>query len=136
MSMAGTFLVRSGILTSVHAFAVDPKRGTFILALLVVYIGAALALFAVRAGSVREGAPFAPVSREGGLVINNLILSAILGVVFVGTLYPLAAEAMSGDKLSVGPPYFNATAAPPGVMLPGLRSAGRRDGKECVRTGR
>ncbi len=124
MSMVGTFLVRSGILTSVHAFAVDPKRGTFILALLVIYIGAALVLFALRAGTVREGAPFAPISREGGLVINNLILSAILGVVFVGTLYPLAAEAMSGDKLSVGPPYFNATAAPLGVLLAGLVAMG------------
>src|SRR3546814_152280 len=101
MSMVGTFLVRSGILTSVHAFAVDPRRGSFILALLVIYIGAALALFAFRAGTVREGAPFAPVSREGGLVINNLILSAILGVVFVGTLYPLAAEAISGGRQSV-----------------------------------
>ncbi|API59040.1 c-type cytochrome biogenesis protein CcmF [Tardibacter chloracetimidivorans] len=124
MSMVGTFLVRSGILTSVHAFAVDPRRGSFILALLVIYIGAALALFAFRAGTVREGAPFAPVSREGGLVINNLILSAILGVVFVGTLYPLAAEAMSGVTLSVGPPYFNATAAPLGVLLAGLVAAG------------
>lgn len=124
MSMVGTFLVRSGILTSVHAFAVDPQRGTFILALLIVYIGAALALFALRAGTVREGAPFAPISREGGLVINNLILSAILGVVFVGTLYPLAAEALSGDKLSVGPPYFNATAAPLGVLLAGLMGVG------------
>src|SRR3546814_14977436 len=71
MSMVGTFLVRSGILTSVHAFAVDPRRGTFILGLLVIYIGAALALFALRAGSLRAGAPFAPVSREGGMVINN-----------------------------------------------------------------
>ena len=124
MSMVGTFLVRSGILTSVHAFAVDPRRGTFILALLVIYIGAALVLFALRAGTVKEGAPFSPVSREGGLVINNLILSAILGVVFVGTLYPLAAEAMSGDKLSVGPPYFNATAAPLGVLLAALIGIG------------
>jgi len=124
MSMVGTFLVRSGILTSVHAFAVDPRRGTFILALLVIYIGAALALFALRAGTVREGAPFAPISREGGLVANNLILSAILGVVFVGTLYPLLAEALSGDKLSVGPPYFNSTAAPLGVVLAALMVAG------------
>lgn len=124
MSMVGTFLVRSGILTSVHAFAVDPRRGAFILVLLLVYIGAALLLFALRAGTVREGAPFSPISREGGLVINNLLLSAILGVVFVGTLYPLAAEAMSGDKLSVGPPYFNATAGPLGVLLAGLVAAG------------
>lgn len=124
MSMVGTFLVRSGILTSVHAFAVDPKRGTFILFLLIFYIGAALALFALRANTVREGAPFAPLSREGGLVLNNLILSAILGIVFVGTLYPLAAEAMSGDKLSVGPPYFDATATPLGILLTGLLAVG------------
>ena len=112
MSMLGTFLVRSGVLTSVHAFAVDPTRGAFILMLLVLYIGAALALFAARIGTVREGARFALWSREGGLVANNLLLSVILGIVFVGTLYPLLAEAMTGEKLSVGPPYFNATAGP------------------------
>ncbi len=112
MSMLGTFLVRSGVLTSVHAFAVDPTRGAFILMLLVLYIGAALVLFAARIGTVREGAHFALWSREGGLVANNLQLSVILGIVFVGTLYPLLAEAMTGEKLSVGPPYFNATAGP------------------------
>jgi len=112
MSMLGTFLVRSGVLTSVHAFAVDPTRGAFILMLLVLYIGAALVLFAARIGTVREGAHFALWSREGGLVANNLLLSVILGIVFVGTLYPLLAEAMTGEKLSVGPPYFNATAGP------------------------
>ena len=117
MSMIGTFLVRSGILTSVHAFAVDPQRGSFILALLAIYIGGALALFAVRIGTVKEGTQFDLVSREGALVMNNLLLSAILGIVFVGTLYPLFAEAVSGDKLSVGPPYFNATAGPLTLML-------------------
>src|SRR4029450_11404374 len=86
MSMIGTFLVRSGILTSVHSFAVDPLRGTFILALLAVYIGAALALFVLRIAHVKEGAAFEIVSREGGLVANNLLLSVILGIVFVGTL--------------------------------------------------
>ncbi len=120
MSMLGTFLVRSGVLTSVHAFAVDPTRGAFILMLLVLYIGAALALFAARIGTVREGAPFALWSREGGLVANNLLLSVILGIVFVGTLYPLLAEAMSGEKLSVGPPYFNATAGPLALGLVAL----------------
>ncbi|MFL6788706.1 MAG: heme lyase CcmF/NrfE family subunit, partial [Sphingomicrobium sp.] len=110
MSMIGTFLVRSGILTSVHAFAVDPTRGTFILGLLALYIGGALTLFALRIAHVKEGAPFEIVSREGGLVANNLILSVILGIVFVGTLYPLIAEALSGEKLSVGPPYFNSVA--------------------------
>lgn len=106
MSMIGTFLVRSGILTSVHAFAVDPQRGTFILALLAIYIGGALILFGLRASSVTEGERFALVSREGALVFNNVMLSAILGIVLFGTLYPLVAETF-GAKVSVGPPYFN-----------------------------
>jgi cytochrome c-type biogenesis protein CcmF len=110
MSMVGTFLVRSGILTSVHAFAVDPERGTFILALLAINIGGALTLFALRAGTVTEGERFAVVSREGALVFNNVMLSAILGIVLFGTLYPLVAEAM-GAKVSVGPPYFNPMSA-------------------------
>jgi cytochrome c-type biogenesis protein CcmF len=110
MSMIGTFLVRSGILTSVHAFAVDPERGTFILALLAVNIGGALVLFALRAATVTEGERFAVVSREGALVFNNVMLTAILGIVLFGTLYPLVAEAM-GSKVSVGPPYFNPMAA-------------------------
>ena len=117
MSMVGTFLVRSGILTSVHAFAVDPTRGTFILALLLLYVGGALALFVWRAPAVGEGARFALVSREGALVINNLLLSVILAVVFLGTLYPLMVEAATGEKLSVGPPYFNAVAGPLGLLL-------------------
>ncbi len=120
MSMVGTFLVRSGILTSVHSFAVDPTRGTFILALLALYVGGALTLFAVRIATVQEGAPFEIVSREGGLVANNLLLSVILGVVFVGTLYPIFAEALSGDKLSVGPPYFNSVASPLALGLAAL----------------
>jgi cytochrome c-type biogenesis protein CcmF len=106
MSMIGTFLVRSGILTSVHAFAVDPKRGTFILALLTLYIGGALLLFALRVRHVKEGSTFEPVSREAALVINNLLLSVILALVFFGTLYPLVAEAL-GWAVSIGPPYFN-----------------------------
>ncbi len=110
MSMVGTFLVRSGILTSVHAFAVDPERGTFILGLLAINIGGALTLFALRAGTVTEGERFAVVSRESSLVFNNVMLSAILGIVLFGTLYPLAAEAM-GAKVSVGPPYFNPVGA-------------------------
>ena len=116
MSMAGTFLVRSGILTSVHAFAVDPERGAFILALLLFYIGGALALFGLRIGSVREGKQFNLLSREGGIVANNIFLSVILAVVLVGTLWPLAAEAM-GDKISVGPPYFNKATVPIGLLL-------------------
>ncbi|HTK71333.1 MAG TPA: cytochrome c biogenesis protein CcsA, partial [Croceibacterium sp.] len=93
MSMVGTFLVRSGILTSVHAFAIDPQRGTFLLALLAIYVGAAFALFAWRGATLKEGAPFELVSRESGLVVNNLLLTVVLGVVFVGTLYPLFVEA-------------------------------------------
>ena len=120
MSMVGTFLVRSGILTSVHSFAVDPTRGSFILALLAIYIGGALTLFALRIAHVKEGSPFEVVSREGGLVANNLILSVILGIVFVGTLYPLIAEALSGEKLSVGPPYFDSVASPLALVLAAL----------------
>jgi cytochrome c-type biogenesis protein CcmF len=120
LSMIGTFLVRSGILTSVHAFAVDPTRGTFILFLLALYIGGALTLFALRIAHVKEGAPFELVSREGGLVANNLLLSVILGIVFVGTLYPLMAEAVSGEKLSVGPPYFDSVASPLALLLAAL----------------
>ena len=110
MSMVGTFLVRSGILTSVHAFAVDPTRGSFILVLLAIYIGGALTLFALRAATISEGERFAPTSREGALVVNNVALSATLGIVLVGTLYPLLAEAL-GSKVSVGPPYFNPVGA-------------------------
>jgi cytochrome c-type biogenesis protein CcmF len=110
MSMLGTFLVRSGILTSVHAFAVDPARGTFILALLTLYIGGALALFAARAGTVADGERFSPLSREGALVVNNVALSAILAIVLLGTLYPLLTEAF-GVRVSVGPPYFNPVSA-------------------------
>ncbi len=116
MSMVGTFLVRSGILTSVHAFAVDPERGTFILVLLAIYIGGALALFALRVATVAEGAKFDIVSREAMLVINNLLLTVILGLVLIGTLYPLLTEAM-GVKVSVGPPYFNAVAGPVALAL-------------------
>ena len=124
MSMVGTFLVRSGILTSVHAFAVDPQRGLFILILLALYIGGALTLFGLRVGTVKEGATFAPVSREGALVVNNLLLAAILGTVFVGTLYPLGVEVLTGEKLSVGPPYFNSAAGPLALSLVAVMAAG------------
>ncbi|MFC4255137.1 heme lyase CcmF/NrfE family subunit [Altererythrobacter xixiisoli] len=110
MSMIGTFLVRSGILTSVHAFAVDPERGSFILALLTIYIGGALVLFALRANTVAEGERFSILSREGALVVNNVALSAILGIVLLGTLYPLLTEAFD-VRVSVGPPYFNPVGA-------------------------
>ncbi len=110
MSMVGTFLVRSGILTSVHAFAVDPQRGSFILVLLAIYIGGALLLFALRASSISEGERFSLVSRESALVINNVMLTSILGIVLLGTLYPLVTEAF-GMRVSVGPPYFNPISA-------------------------
>src|SRR5262245_23340124 len=112
LSLMGTFLVRSGVLTSVHAFAIDPARGIFILAIMGVFIGCALALFAWRAPLLAQGGLFAPISREGSLVLNNLLLTTTCAAVFVGTLYPLALEAMTGDKISVGPPFFNLTFAP------------------------
>ncbi len=114
--MLGTFLVRSGVLTSVHAFAVDPARGIFILGILCFFIGGALTLFAWRAPLLKAGGLFAPISREGGLVLNNLLLCAACASVFIGTLYPLALETLTGEKISVGPPYFNLTFGP--IMLP------------------
>ncbi len=136
MSMIGTFLVRSGILTSVHAFAVDPERGAFILALLAIYIGGALALFAARIGTVRAGTTFDPVSREGGLVANNLLLSVILGIVLIGTLYPIVAASF-GVQLSVGPPFFNKAAGPIALLLVAVMAVGpllrwRRDDAKAV----
>ncbi len=115
LSLMGTFLVRSGVLTSVHAFAVDPKRGVFILAIMIAFTGGGLALFALRARELRQGGLFTPISREGGLVLNNVLLAVGCAVVFVGTLYPLVADAL-GYKMSVGPPYFNMTFVP--LMLP------------------
>lgn len=123
MSMLGTFLVRSGILVSVHAFAVDPTRGTFILALLGIYIGGALALFGARVGTITQGSTFQLVSREGALVLNNLLLSVILGVVFIGTLYPLAAQA-AGVQLSIGAPFFNKALVPVALTLVVATAAG------------
>ncbi len=116
LSLVGTFLVRSGVLTSVHAFAVDPERGTYILMILGIFIGGSLTLFAMRAPSLKAGGLFAPVSREGGLVLNNLLLCTACAAVFIGTLYPLALESITGDKISVGPPYFNLTFGP--IILP------------------
>src|SRR5262244_2291202 len=116
LSLIGTFLVRSGVLTSVHAFASDPTRGIFILAILLLFIGGSLALFALRAPLLKQGGLFAPVSREGALVLNNLFLVSACATVFVGTLYPLALEALTGDKISVGAPFFNMTFGP--LFLP------------------
>ena len=116
MSLLGTFLVRSGVLTSVHAFAVDPARGVFILALLVIVIGGSFALFAWRGPQLPPGGLFRPISREGGLLLNNLLLSTAAAAVLLGTLYPLLLEATGGGKVSVGPPFFNAVFVP--LMVP------------------
>jgi cytochrome c-type biogenesis protein CcmF len=107
LSLLGTFLVRSGVLTSVHTFAADPTRGVFILAILVLFIGGALTLFAFRAGTLAPGGLFSPISREGALILNNLFLTAAAAAVLTGTLYPLALEALTGDRISVGAPFFN-----------------------------
>jgi cytochrome c-type biogenesis protein CcmF len=117
LSLLGTFLVRSGVLTSVHAFASDPTRGVFILLILCVFIGGSLSLFAWRASALKQGGLFAPISREGALVLNNLLLTTACATVFVGTLYPLVLEVLTGDKISVGAPFFNLTFGPLFVPL-------------------
>ena len=122
LSLLGTFLVRSGVLTSVHAFANDPARGLFILIFLALVIGSSLALYAARAPALRPGGLFAPISREGALLLNNLLLATGLGTVFLGTLYPLFLDALTGDKVSVGPPYFDATLVP--LMVPLVAAMG------------
>ena len=117
LSLLGTFLVRSGVLTSVHTFASDPSRGVFILAILVLFIGGSLTLFAIRAPSLKAGGLFAPVSRESALVLNNLFLCSAAATVLLGTLYPLGYEALTGAKISVGPPFFNIAVLPIIVLL-------------------
>ncbi|PPJ47229.1 heme lyase CcmF/NrfE family subunit [Rhizobium sp. KAs_5_22] len=109
LSLLGTFLVRSGVLTSVHAFATDPSRGIFILGILTFFIGGAFALFAFRAPLLKSGGLFHPISREGALVLNNLILTVSTATVLIGTLYPLLLETLTGEKISVGAPFFNLT---------------------------
>ncbi|HRZ02642.1 MAG TPA: cytochrome c-type biogenesis CcmF C-terminal domain-containing protein, partial [Burkholderiaceae bacterium] len=123
MSLLGTFLVRSGVLTSVHAFATDPERGVFILGFLIFVIGSSLLLFAWRAPKVGLGGKFANVSRESMLLMNNVLLVVAMGAVFLGTMYPLFLDAIAGTKISVGPPYFDAVFAPlmaPLVFLMGV----------------
>ncbi|WP_441229288.1 heme lyase CcmF/NrfE family subunit [Tardiphaga sp. 215_C5_N2_1] len=117
LSLLGTFLVRSGVLTSVHAFATDPTRGVFILLILCVFIGGSLTLYMWRASSLKQGGLFAPISREGALVLNNLFLTTACATVFIGTLYPLALEMLTGEKISVGAPFFNLTFGPLFVPL-------------------
>ncbi|MHB0772659.1 heme lyase CcmF/NrfE family subunit [Bradyrhizobium sp. 5.13L] len=117
LSLLGTFLVRSGVITSVHAFATDPTRGVFILLILCLFIGGSLSLFAGRATSLKQGGLFAPVSREGALVLNNLLLTVACAVVLFGTLYPLAMEMLADFKMSVGAPFYNLTFAPLFTLL-------------------
>ena len=117
LSLSGTFLVRSGILNSVHAFANDPARGVFILGLLGLVIGGSLLLFALRAPALVAGGMFAPVSREGALVLNNVLLCSIAAVVITGTMYPLFSDLIFHDKLSVGAPFFNTTVLPLAVPV-------------------
>ncbi|MBV8791627.1 MAG: heme lyase CcmF/NrfE family subunit [Pseudolabrys sp.] len=112
LSLIGTFLVRSGVLTSVHTFANDPARGIFILGILILFIGGSLMIFAWRAPLLKQGGLFAPISREGALVFNNLFLVSACATVFIGTLYPLALEALTDEKISVGAPFFNLTFGP------------------------
>src|SRR5579884_3642678 len=116
LSLIGTFLVRSGVLTSVHAFASDPLRGVFIMLLLSLYTGGALALFAWRAPQLQGGGLFAPISREGGLLLNNLLLTTAAATVLLGTLYPLFLDVVAHQKVSVGPPYYRMTFVP--IMVP------------------
>ncbi|MBX3503646.1 MAG: heme lyase CcmF/NrfE family subunit [Alphaproteobacteria bacterium] len=112
LALLGTFLVRSGVLTSVHAFAQDPARGLYILGFIVVVTGGGLTLYAWRAPRLPAGGLFAPISREGGLIFNNLLLAVLTVVVFLGTLYPLLLDALGGDKVSVGPPFYAMTFIP------------------------
>lgn len=117
LSLIGTFLVRSGVLTSVHAFASDPVRGIFILYLIILFVGGVLVLFAVRAPKIPRGGDFQIISRESALVLNNLFLVTAVSIVFLGTLYPLLIELLTDEKLSVGPPYYQQTFVPLMIIL-------------------
>jgi len=116
--LLGTFIVRSGVLVSVHAFASDPSRGLYILLLLVFFTGGGLALFAKRAPYLKSGSLFKPLSREGALVINNIIFASAAATVLLGTLYPIFIDAINNSKVSVGPPYFEAVFIP--LMVPAI----------------
>ena len=136
LSLLGTFIVRSGVIDSVHAFAVDPERGVFILLLLFLAIGGSLGLYAWRAPALKSEGVFAPISREGGLILNNLLLMVACGVVLAGTLAPMVKEALTGDKISVGAPFFDmaftpfmvllALALPVGAVIPWKRGDGSK----------
>jgi cytochrome c-type biogenesis protein CcmF len=112
LSLIGTFVVRSGVLTSVHSFATDPARGTFILMIIFIATGGALLLYAIRIPAVKQGAPFAAISRESSLLLNNVLLVVSAGIVFVGTFYPLVIDLIGHDKISIGPPFYNRTFVP------------------------
>ena len=116
-SLMGTFLVRSGILTSVHAFAVDPERGVYVLGVIALTTGLSLCLYAWRAPAIRSGALFQPLSREGGITLNNLFLTALCATVFLGTFSPVFIEMVNNDKISVGPPYYAKTFVPLAIPL-------------------
>ncbi|WP_051240683.1 heme lyase CcmF/NrfE family subunit [Tepidiphilus margaritifer] len=118
LSLLGTFLVRSGVITSVHAFASDPKRGVFILGLLALTVGVSLLLFAWRAPRLSGGGAFAPVSREGSLLVNNVLMASAAGAVLLGTIYPMVIDALHAGKISVGPPYFETVFVP--LMVPAV----------------
>jgi cytochrome c-type biogenesis protein CcmF len=140
LSLLGAFIVRSGVLTSVHAFAVDPQRGLFILGFLILVVGGSLTLYAVRAPVIRSRAQFGGLSREVLLLVNNLLLTLAVSVVLLGTLYPLAYEAATdGDKISIGPPYFNSVFLPIMTALALVLAAGpfarwkRTEPRELVR---
>ena len=122
LSLLGTFLVRSGVITSVHAFAVDPSRGIFILGLMVLAVGGGLALYALRAPQLRATGSFAPISREGALLLNNLLLATATATVLLGTLYAVFLEAVGGGRVSVGPPFFEATVVP--ILMPMIVAMG------------
>ena len=137
LSLVGTFLVRSGVLSSVHAFAVDPERGVFILGLLVLATGGSLLLFALKAPALKRGGLFSTVSREASLTVNNVLLLSATATVFIGTFYPLVIDAIGDDKISVGPPYYNMTFAPIMALLFVVMVAGpmlkwRRDGLKDI----
>jgi cytochrome c-type biogenesis protein CcmF len=117
LSLLGTFLVRSGVLTSVHAFAQDPARGLYILGFLIAVTGGGLALYALRAPKLQPGGLYQPISREGALILNNLLLCTLAATVLLGTLYPLFLDLVTGNKVSVGPPFFNATFVPIALAL-------------------
>ncbi len=117
LSLLGTFLVRSGVLTSVHTFTSDPSRGLFILTILSIFVGGSLTLFALRATRLEQGGLFAPISREGSLVVNNLLIATATATVLMGTLYPVVYEAITGGKISVGAPFFNRTFIPLAIPL-------------------